>query len=56
MKVEEDIEKNWGIDDKFIIDHVSRFIEAKNHKFILGVFEEIESIVKEKHYVIMLNF
>lgn len=33
--------KMLEIDNKFVIGHVGRFTEPKNHKFVLDIFEEI---------------
>lgn len=39
----EQIRKEFGIDDGYkIIGHVGRFMEQKNHKFLLNVFAEIK--------------
>lgn len=35
------IRKKLGIEDKFVIGHVGRFTESKNHIFLIEVFEEI---------------
>lgn len=37
----EEIRKELGIEDKFVIGHVGRFHYAKNHEYLLGVFKEI---------------
>lgn len=33
--------KKFGIDNQFVIGHVGRFVEAKNHEFLLDVFKEV---------------
>ena len=30
-----------GINNKFVIGHIGRFVEAKNHEFLLNIFKEI---------------
>ena len=33
--------RDLGVEDKFVIGHIGRFLEAKNHGFIVEVFEKI---------------
>ncbi len=33
-----------GIEDKFVVGHVGRFVEQKNHKFIIDIFCEVKKI------------
>ncbi|MGQ3376826.1 glycosyltransferase family 1 protein [Priestia endophytica] len=33
--------KNLNIDDEFVIGHVGRFAEVKNHKFLVDIFSDI---------------
>ena len=44
--------KKYGVSDKFVIGHIGRFSEQKNHKFILEVYEEI--LHKHKESVLFL--
>jgi len=44
--------KQLRIDEKFVLGHIGRFEEQKNHKFIIDVFEEI--LKKEKNAVLLL--
>lgn len=37
--------KELGIEDKFVVGHVGRMTAAKNHKFLIEVFEKIEKKV-----------
>lgn len=37
----DELKKKFQLEDKFVIGHVGRFTEAKNHKFLLVVFKEI---------------
>ncbi|MBQ8472248.1 MAG: glycosyltransferase [Bacilli bacterium] len=41
------IRKKYHLEDKFIIGTVGRFVESKNHKFILEIFNEIQKNNKE---------
>lgn len=34
-----DIRKKYGIQGKFVVGHVGRFVDVKNHSFLLDVFE-----------------
>lgn len=35
------IREEFGIDDQFVVGHIGRFIEAKNHMFLVDIFNEI---------------
>lgn len=39
-RVREEYRKEYG-EDAFIVGHVGRFVEAKNHRFLLEIFKEI---------------
>lgn len=39
MRVDE--RKKLGVSDRFVIGHIGRFTEQKNHKFLIDVFREI---------------
>lgn len=40
-KVRLQIRNELGIDEKFVVGHIGRFLEAKNHEFIVEVFEKV---------------
>ena len=40
----EKILKELGLEDKIVIGHIGRFIDAKNHKFLIKIFNEISKI------------
>ena len=40
-KVRLEIRQELGIEDKFVIGHVGRFVNQKNHTFLLDIFAEI---------------
>ena len=40
-KVREEVRKKLQIEDKFVIGHVGRFCYAKNHEYLIDVFEEV---------------
>ena len=39
-KVRQEVRKEMGIEDKFVIGHVGRFVNQKNHTFLLDIFAE----------------
>lgn len=45
------IRKELEIEDKFVIGHVGRFHEQKNHKFLISTFKEVK---KQKNNAILL--
>lgn len=46
------IRKELGIKDKFVIGHVGRFEEQKNHEFLIKIFREIVS--RDENSVLLL--
>ncbi|MBE6596319.1 MAG: glycosyltransferase family 1 protein [Ruminococcaceae bacterium] len=40
-EISEEYRKQLGLENKFVIGHVGRFHEAKNHMFLLDVFAEV---------------
>ena len=40
-KVRQEVRQEMGIDDKFVIGHVGRFVNQKNHTFLLDIFAEV---------------
>ena len=48
----DEMRKRYGVTDKFVIGHIGRFSEQKNHKFILEIYEEI--LKKDKQSVLFL--
>ena len=52
QKKREDLRKKMGIDDYFVIGHIGRFTYAKNHRFLIDVFEQI--LKKNKKSVLIL--
>lgn len=42
-----DIRKELGLSNEFVLIHTGRFIEQKNHKFVLEVFQKIKTKQKE---------
>lgn len=54
-KNKEEIKQSLNLPiDSFIIGHVGRFVEQKNHKFIINVFNEFSKI-KENTYLILVG-
>lgn len=46
------IKDKYCINDKFVVGHVGRFTSAKNHKFLLDVFEQVKK--KRSNSVLIL--
>lgn len=46
-KTRENIRKQLGIADKFVVGHVSNFLPVKNHPFMLKIFRELKKIRPE---------
>lgn len=42
-KVREEIRREYGIEQKIVIGHIGRFVNQKNHIFLLDIFEKIHS-------------
>lgn len=40
-KVRQEVRKSLGVEDKFVIGHVGRFVNQKNHTFLLDIFAEV---------------
>ena len=47
----EAIQKELGLEGKFVVGHVGRFSHQKNHKFLIDVFEKIVSKKENAHLV-----
>ena len=39
--VRDEVRRELGIEDKFVIGHVGRFCYDKNHEFLIDVFEKV---------------
>ncbi len=39
--IRNDVRKEFGLDNKFVIGHVGRFMQQKNHDFLLDIFKSI---------------
>lgn len=50
--IEDDVRKEFDIENRFVIGHVGRFFEPKNHKFIIDIFSEV--VKKDPEAVLML--
>lgn len=45
--IRQELREKLGVQDKFVIGHVGSFREAKNHKFLIRIFEQISKQYKE---------
>ena len=50
--IRNNIRKNLKIENKFVIGHVGRFSEQKNHLYIINIFKEV--LEKEKNAILLL--
>lgn len=48
-----DTRKEWGIEDCFVIGHVGRFFEQKNHKKLIDIFAEITKLHKNSRLLLV---
>lgn len=39
--------KEWGIENSFVIGHIGRFNESKNHELLIDIFQSIKSTEKK---------
>ena len=46
------LRKKLGLEDKYVVGHIGRFSEQKNHKFLIDIFAEIYK--REKSAVLLL--
>lgn len=44
LKKREQLRQILGVDDRFVIGHVGRFVYAKNHEFLIEVFSKIHAM------------
>ena len=42
QETREQLRKEMGLEDKFVIIHIGRFMKQKNHHFVLEIFNEIQ--------------
>lgn len=50
--ISENIKKQLGIEDKFVIGHVGRFNKQKNHEYLIDIFKEVHD--KEPKSILVL--
>lgn len=51
--VHDEMRKKLGIEDKFVIGHVGRFVYPKNHSFLIDIFNEIHKRNKDSVLVLV---
>lgn len=49
------LRKELGIEDKFVIGHVGRFNEQKNHERLIAIFNEIQKINRDSVLLLLGN-
>lgn len=52
QNIRNEVRKELDIKDKFVIGHIGRFCEQKNHKFIIEIFEKV--LKRNKNSVLIL--
>lgn len=45
--------KELGLEEKFVVGHIGRFMEQKNHIFLLEVFNEFKKVRKDAHLILI---
>ena len=51
FQVRENVRKKFNIEDSFVLGHIGRFVELKNHDFMIDIFTEI---LKYKNNAVLL--
>ncbi len=46
-ELRKEIRENLGVENKFVVGHVGRFMKQKNHLFLLDIFYEIQKIAPD---------
>lgn len=49
----ERVRKNFGFTDHFVVGNVARFVEQKNHTFLLDVFYELQKLCPEARLLLV---
>lgn len=49
------LRKEMNLENKFILGHVGRFSDVKNHKFLIKIFNEVQQIEKESILLLIGN-
>lgn len=44
VNVREEVRRELGIQDKYVIGHIGRFSYAKNHPFVVSIFEQLHKV------------
>ncbi len=47
------IRKELGLSDEFVVIHTGRFLEQKNHRFVLEIFQKIRSKVSDARLLLL---
>ena len=47
------LRKKLGLDDKFVLGHIGRFVYQKNHSFLIDVFEEVVRVKPEARLMLI---
>lgn len=55
QEIRNKVRKDLKIDDKFVIGHIGRFNEQKNHKFLIEIFQKIKEENKNAILILVGN-
>lgn len=47
----EEMKEKFGMSDDYVIGHVGRFAEVKNHRFIIDVYSEIVKKIRQSLFL-----
>ncbi|MBP3760865.1 MAG: glycosyltransferase, partial [Ruminococcus sp.] len=50
-EIRDEVRCSLGIEDKFVIGHIGRFVYQKNHDFLIDIFNEVH---KQNHNAVLL--
>lgn len=53
LSVRERVRRKYGLEDKFVIGHVGRFMEQKNHEFIISLFSQFLKVKPDSVLVLV---
>lgn len=52
-EVRENLRKKYHVEDKFVIGHIGRFVEQKNHRFLIEIAKELKDRRRDFSFVLV---
>jgi glycosyltransferase involved in cell wall biosynthesis len=52
-EIREQVREKYDLRDKFVIGHIGRFVEQKNHEFLIDIFEQIYRVEKRAFLILV---